>query len=332
MTKSQSTKSETSDNIIAFPGETAADVEVAAARWLARMTSGDATAADRVEFAIWRMASPDHDRVFSEITQIWTSVQVAAPRRARLGAFLDRVRKSQPAWSSWAAAAAAAVFGVAFLSQAASAGRFDYTTRPGEIKTIHLADGSVINLNGDTALNVRFAANGERRVELARGEAFFEVRHDPARPFTVDSGAALVRDIGTGFDVARRGERGSVSVDHGEVEVLAADRTTVLDKGQQVQFDLYDLGPKTFVDTSMASAWRRGLYFAENDTLGDVMRDLNAYYPGHIVVLDHRLGDRRINAVVQLAHIDAWLAALNKIEGVSVRKIGPLIVIDKAKA
>jgi transmembrane sensor len=213
-----------------------------------------------------------------------------------------------------------------------SAGHFDYTTRPGQIRTVQLADGSTISLNGDTALNVRFAANGERRVELARGEAFFEVRHDPARPFTVDTGAALVRDIGTGFDVARRGERGSVSVDHGEVEVLAADRSTVLDKGQQVQFDLYDLGRKTFVDTSMASAWRRGLYFAENDTLGDVLRDVNPYYRNRIVLLDTGLRDRRINAVVQLAHIDAWLAALNKIGGVSVRKIGPLVVIDRAKA
>jgi transmembrane sensor len=326
------TKTKKSDNVIAFPGETAADVEVAAAHWLARMTSGDATAADRVEFAMWRMASPDHDRVFRELQQIWTSLHVAAPHRARFGAFLDRVRKSQPAWSSWAAAVAAAFFGVAFLSQALSAGHVDYATRPGEIKTVHLADGSVISLNGDTAINVRFAPGGERRVELARGEAFFEVRHDAARPFIVDSGAALVRDIGTGFDVARRGERGSVSVDHGEVEVLAADRSTVLDKGQQVQFDLYELGRKSLVDTSMASAWRRGLYFAENDTLSDVMRDLNPYYRGHIIVLDNRLGERRINAVVQLAHIDAWLAALNKIGGVSVRKIGPLIVIDKAKA
>jgi transmembrane sensor len=332
MTKSPRTTAKNGDNVISFPGETAADVEVAAARWLSRMTSGDATAADRVEFAMWRMASPDHDRVFSDLTRIWTSVQVAAPRRARVFAFLDRVGKSQPAWSSWAAAAAATIFGLVFLSQAVSGGRFDYATRPGQIKTVHLADGSVVNLNGDTALNVRFAANGERRVELSRGEAFFEVHHDPARPFTVDTGAALVRDIGTGFDVARRGERGSVSVDHGEVEVLAADRSTILDKGQQVQFGLYDLGRKTFVDTSMASAWRRGLYFAENDTLGDVMRDLNAYYPGRIVLLDHGLADRRINAVVQLAHIDAWLAALNKIGGVSVRKIGPLVVIDKAKA
>jgi transmembrane sensor len=105
-----------------------------------------------------------------------------------------------------------------------------------------------------------------------------------------------------------------------------------LDKGQQVQFGLYDLGRKTLVDTSMASAWRRGLYFAENDTLGDVMHDLNAYYPNRIILLDSGLSERRINAVVQLAHIDAWLAALNKIGGVSVRKIGPLVVIDKAKA
>jgi transmembrane sensor len=326
------TKSLNSDNIIAFPGETAADVEVAAAHWLARLTSGEATPADRVEFAMWRMASPDHDRVFRELKRLWTSLYVAAPPRSRLGAFWDRVRKSQPAWSSWAAAAAATFFGVTVLSPALSAGHFDYVTPRGRMKTVHLSDGSVISMNGDTAINVRFAPDGERRVELARGEAFFEVHHDPSRPFTVDSGAALVRDIGTGFDVARRGERGSVSVDHGEVEVLAADRSVVLDRGQQVQFDLYDLGPKALVDTSMASAWRRGLYFAENDTLGDVMRDLNAYYPGRIVLLDNGLGDRRINAVVQLAHIDAWLSGLNKIGGVSVRKIGPLVVIDKVKA
>jgi transmembrane sensor len=326
------TKPHTSENVIAFPGATAADVEVEAAHWLARMTSGEATMGERVEFAMWRAASPDHDRVFRELKQVWTSVQAAEPPRARMRSVFNRLRKSQPAWSSWAASAAAALAGVVFLSQSFSAGRFDYMTRPGQIETVRLADGSTMSLNGDTAINVRFTPDGQRRVELARGEAFFEVRHDPARPFTVDTGMALVRDIGTGFDVARRGERGDVSVDHGQVEVLAAGRSAVLGKGQQVQFGLYDLGRKTLVDANVVTAWRRGLYFAENDTLGDVMRDLNAYYPNRIIVLDHGLSERRINAVVQLAHIDAWLTALNKIEGVSVRKIGPLVVIDKAKA
>ncbi len=287
---------------------------------------------ERAEFAIWRAASPDHDRVFRELKQFWTSIPAAEPPRARVRSAFNRLGKSQPAWSSWAASAAAVVFGVVFLSQSLSAGHFDYITKPGQIKTVHLADGSTMSMNGDTAINVRFTPDGQRHVELARGEAFFDVRHDSARPFTVDTGMALVRDIGTGFDVVRRGERGNVSVDHGEVEVLVAGRSAILDKGQQVQFDLYDLGRKTLVDTNVAAAWRRGLYFAENDTLGDVMRDLNAYYPNRIIVVDNGLSRRRINAVVQLAHIDAWLTALNKIEGVSVRKIGPLVVIDKAKA
>jgi transmembrane sensor len=326
------TKPRTQDNIIAFPGETAEDVEDAAAHWLARLTSGDATSADLVELSMWRAASPDHDRVYRELEGLWASLDAAAPPRARLWRQLDRLRRRRPAWSSWAAGAAAAAVGVIFLSQYLSVGQYDYHTRPGQIETVRLADGSTVSLNGDTALNVRFSPDGARRVQLARGEAFFEVRHDPARPFTVDTGAALVRDIGTGFSVTRHGEQGAVDVDHGEVEVLAAGRSAILTRGQQVQFGLYDLGRKTVVDTSVTTAWRRGLYIAENDTLGDVMRALNDYYPSRILVLDKTLRDRRVNAVVQLGHIDAWLDALNKIEGVSVRKLGPLVVIDKAKA
>ncbi len=60
----------------------------------------------------------------------------------------------------------------------------DYTTATGAQSMIPLPDGSTMVLNTASAVSLDFE-NGRRRVRLLRGEAFFDVRHDPAHPFTV---------------------------------------------------------------------------------------------------------------------------------------------------
>ena len=76
-----------------------------------------------------------------------------------------------------------------------------YVTTVGGYERVMLADGSVLELNGDTEAEVRFTA-AERRVRLARGEAHFTVAKNSARPFWVEANDVAVRAVGTAFNTA----------------------------------------------------------------------------------------------------------------------------------
>ncbi|MBW6527279.1 FecR domain-containing protein [Sphingomonas sp. RHCKR7] len=89
-------------------------------------------------------------------------------------------------------------------------------TRAGERGTLTLADGSTVRLNGATRVRVTYRT-GERRAELLAGQAFFDVRHDAARPFTVTAGTTSARVLGTAFDLDRTRRQVALSVYRGAV-------------------------------------------------------------------------------------------------------------------
>lgn len=319
----------TSDNIIKFPGEAVADVEAAAAGWLARMTSGTLTLGQLAEFEYWRAASPDHDRIYGELERMWDRLGTGAAPRGLHHRLLARLRgpDGSAGWAMRLGQIAAAVLAVVMVSQYLINWRYDYHTAPGEIRQVALADGSTVYMKGGTALDTHVSKTGARTIVLARGEAFFDVVHDDSRPFTVMAGSGVIRDVGTGFSVARSGQSAMVAVEHGAVAVTAGGLSDTLAAGDQVSFNLYDLGRKQHIEKGMIAAWRRGQYVAQGKPLGTVLGDIDEYHPGRIIVTSNALAARRVNAVVQFDHIDAWLDALGETEGVSVRHWGPLTII-----
>jgi transmembrane sensor len=98
-----------------------------------------------------------------------------------------------------------------------------YTTASGIFERIDLADGSMIKLNSDSAAEVRFSTR-ERRIVLARGEAYFTVAHDSARPFVVEAAGVAIKALGTAFNVRIAAEN---------VELLVTDGTVRLDRPRQ---------------------------------------------------------------------------------------------------
>src|SRR5215470_8737443 len=96
-----------------------------------------------------------------------------------------------------------------------------YRTAHGQQLTVRLPDGFVVRLNTDTAIGVHYSAT-QRDVTVLRGQANFEVLHDPRRAFTVTAGRAEVTDIGTKFDVNLENDATVVTVVEGVVEVVPA--------------------------------------------------------------------------------------------------------------
>jgi transmembrane sensor len=99
-----------------------------------------------------------------------------------------------------------------------------YSTDIGERRSITLADGSTVDLNARSLIRIEFSS-AERHVELLDGQALFQVAKDKNRPFTVRSGNATVRAVGTEFDVYRKANGTTVTVLEGRVAVYSSARS-----------------------------------------------------------------------------------------------------------
>lgn len=104
-----------------------------------------------------------------------------------------------------------------------------YETNDSEIKKIKLSDGSVLHLNGGTKLSLveNEFNKSKREVWLENGEAFFEVKKDPTKPFIVHSGKLETIVRGTSFNIKAYAELNEnvISVRSGKVEIKKGEET-----------------------------------------------------------------------------------------------------------
>ena len=208
--------------------------EQAALDWLARLDRG-LTPEQEAEFERWLASNPQHGEAFGEFDGTWsllnrvreTSEATAAAERAppNPDAFAPR-RWSWPRVLGWSAPllAAALVVGVFFTQRntvmrtPGPASDFNLATTSDSAgpRKLNLPDGSIVELNRDSAIEVVFTPE-ERRVLLGRGEAHFTVAKDAARPFVVRASAVDVRAVGTAFNVRLQPEAVEVLVTEGKV-------------------------------------------------------------------------------------------------------------------
>lgn len=192
-----------------------------------------------------------------------------------------------------------------------------YRTGKGEQLTQALADGSVVTLNTNSYLAVDFS-DGERRIELRDGEAYFEVAHDPGRPFVVYAGEGQVRAVGTAFNVYAREESVAVTVTEGIVEVSAEPVATGNQPAKRVTVNqslVYrnKLGLVTERDSAWVGkrlAWRQHKLYFDNTSLEAFVDQLNRYSPGRIMIMDPALRDLRVGGVFKAGDSASALAAL----------------------
>src|SRR6185312_12656426 len=214
-----------------------------AAAWVARFDAGEVSAKEQADFQAWlnrsalhRQAIADYGSFWSEFDKLGQLTQPASVEAATPEAPGPALRP----WAKYGLAASAAALLVMLAaggvlrqqSPAPSAVRQAVVTRPsgpqsyataiGAQQKFALADGSVVTLNTNSRIEVEIGAHS-RDVHLVQGEAYFDVVHDKARPFTVYANRYVVRDIGTAFAVHLL-DKGlvNVRVTKGSVEIAAS--------------------------------------------------------------------------------------------------------------
>jgi transmembrane sensor len=277
----------------------------AAVTWHVRLQSDAAVEADWLGFEAW-LAEPGARQAYDAIDQLWADLdldrdalasalqQPTAPARPYMrsgrGSHPGRPGRTAPTSKTWAAmagaaaAAAAAAFVVVAIQPGSDATHWTvYATPKGASRTVTLADGTVMALNGGSSVKVSLEP-GRRRVVMGDAEAAFDVAKDAKRPFLIQAGDDQVRVVGTRFDVLRHDGRVVVTVEHGVVEVrqaMGGDTRPVarLVAGQQYlhRAGMTQASVRT-VDPSDALAWRRGRLIYRDSELADVVSDLNRYF------------------------------------------------------
>ncbi|MGO9804557.1 MAG: FecR family protein [Steroidobacteraceae bacterium] len=208
-----------------------------------------------------------------------------------------------------------------------------YSTHHGEQQTYRLADNSVLHLNTDTDVTIRYSKT-ERLVLLASGEAAFEVTHEPARAFRVLAGPAQVVDLGTEFDVRREDHSAVVTVVEGRVAVAPAStlgtsgangsqtqpqQPVELGAGQQLSV-AEGAWPATpvAVDAQRTTAWLHRQISFDGQPLERVVAEFNRYAQKPVEIASPALRDLEISGVFSVDDSEAFIAFLRSLDGVQV--------------
>jgi transmembrane sensor len=170
----------------------------------------------------------------------------------------------------------------------------EFRTKTGEQRALQLEDGSVVHLNAHSRIVLNFSENA-RDVRLIEGEALFDVHHDARRPFRVLTRDAIIRDIGSRFNVYSRSDGIKVAVIEGSVELttvpakavapaassaktLEAAASRIVGADQQAQVDRNGgVTVGTVADISEATAWWQRRLVYRSETLAHIVEDFNRY-------------------------------------------------------
>lgn len=302
------------------------EIREAAADWAVRLDAAAAGSARPAELERWLADDPRHVQALQYAQATWNllgqlgSAQATAPL-AEVRQFPARRRAAPLRWVATAAALVLLVVSVQQGAQMMVPLLADHATSRGEIREVQLPDGSVAQLDTQSAIDLVYSAS-ERRIRLLQGEASFTVAPlgpDEQRPFVVESRGGSTRALGTRFVVGENaGEGAWVGVLEHSVELKVpsssspADNRLVLREGQAARYDQAGIEPLGGLDVQRASSWQRGVLVFERVPLEQVAQRLNRYRTGWVVIADAQLAQREVSGVFRLDSLDEALSTVTR--------------------
>jgi transmembrane sensor len=344
-----------------------------AAEWFLRLQVDDLSRPEREQFVEWLREAPAHVAEMLRIAQVHGALRqfqgwehlptsggtedsnvVAIPAR-RVDPVEDsgeRRRSSRNIrWTALAASIGIVFVAIAFLLPSIR-GQVILTER-GERREVVLDDGSIVQVDPQTHLRVKFDQK-TRRIFLENGRALFHVAKNANRPFLVQTDSTMVRAVGTAFGVQREANGVVVTVAEGRVAVVdrrsqeprsgsapSIDTDAAREKlRQQGSEDKHgpvsevfltageqvivhgsgDAIPVRKVDAARELAWAEGQLIFENQNVQHVVDEFNRYNRVQIHVTDPALADRQISGVFSASDPESFVAFVQTVASVSVAR------------
>jgi len=278
--------------------------------WVARLRADNVSTSDHREFSTWITASQRNKDSFDEVVDLWQDLAVVSHLPIADMQIFDSQEdptRQLTGWSLWnwstsgsrtwrlVAPAFAALFLAVLVSWYARLSPTEYSTAIGEQKTVTLRDGSMLFLNTNTNVVVKLR-DDLRSITLNYGEAFFDVAHDPQRPFEVEACRVTTRALGTSFNVRCEDDSvAQITVSEGVVRVTTSAERVELAKGQQISYtQTSGLSSQIAINAEDITAWKRQLLIYDGVPLSDIVNDMNRYSDQKIIVSDPVLRNLKV--------------------------------------
>jgi transmembrane sensor len=299
--------------------QTAREVDDEAAAWALRIDSGGLDAPRSPELQAWLDGDPRRAGAYLRAQAALSFLDRG--RALEDGAPQAPARMFRPSRRTVLAIGGggglvAAGLGVALVVGAA--GR-RYATELGEIRRVPLQDGSLVDINTASVLDVAMHAHG-RNVVLRQGEAWFEVAKDAARPFLVRAGDARIRAVGTAFSVRRLPGQIELLVTEGLVEAWidgADGHSAMVGAGSKIALradaPLRPVRAEQEIERSLA--WRNGQISLDGETLAAAAAEFNRYNRRALIIEDPALARRQFVGLFRIDDPKSFAAAVAAASG-----------------
>jgi transmembrane sensor len=298
-----------------------AAAEARAIDWIIRQR--DPAFDDWDGFANWLGEDPGHAETYDALATLDEDL-AALPPETKPSVTIRPVETRRPTRRVWFGGAIAAALLAAItlpnLGFFGDANRIE--TAAGEHRTIALADGSKIEINGASV--VTLDADRPRFARLESGEAMFHVVHRDADPFVVEAGASRIVDLGTAFNVVRSGDQTSVAVSEGVVLYNPARDKVRVEAGQAIDAGDNDVRPPKVRDIDVANVggWRSGLLVYSGASLITVAEDLKRTAGMNVVIAPEAAGQSFRGALIIDKDRGRTIADLAALSGTRAEKRG----------
>ncbi|NQZ80737.1 MAG: FecR domain-containing protein [Colwellia sp.] len=333
----------TSNKVI--PLHTINTIDDQASIWLVRLDDGNLSAQSKKELKTWMLADERHQIALKAMADIWHDMDEIlvmvndeeSSKNVSLWPMLTPIFK--PAMLA-ASISFLALF--IWLVMPLNVERNSYVTSIGQQLDATFDDGSIIHLNTNSHIETEFS-DEKRIIKLIKGEALFEVAHDPNRPFIVYAGDRLVQAIGTKFVVHLKTGNIQVTVTDGKVkmskvapntklaDIKALDNTTIqiddvyITKGEKVLISSNQAPQLTHVKAESIKrelSWLNGKLIFDNEELFDVIEEVNRYIELDIVLKDPSLHKIRISGRFDVGDSEALIEALELSFNLKSQRLG----------
>lgn len=286
------------------------DMDDDAARWTARMDAGGWSESDEAELQAWLAAHPMHGGALLRAQAAWISTDPAIAAASEASVPANRFSRRRAMAGGAGLLAASLVGGLIWATRS-----MQYETGVGEIRRVPLADGSVAAINTASRIAVR-VDDKRRNVDLAAGEAWFQVAKDAQRPFLVNAGRVRVQAVGTAFAVRLRGDGAQVFVTEGVVEAwvegaeghrvrIAAGGSAFVSNDAAI--DVATAEPSA-VDRSLA--WRAGKIDLDGSRLDAAVNEFNRYNQRKLIIVDPALAGEEFDGIFRVDDPEGFALAV----------------------
>jgi transmembrane sensor len=323
--------------------DTSRDIDQAASDWAARLDRGPLPPEANHALQAWLSGDPRRKGALLRAQALSMKSEAAqalgpgfdpaafeAPRRSR---FAGVSRRQALAWSGAGAAAAS----LAALGVAMPAAGSVISTERGEIRLTPLKDGSTVLLNTESRIRIKYS-QGERRVTLLKGEAYFSVARDEARPFIVEVNDRRLRTAQAGFRVRKLdGDPIDVLVNQGRVDIAPSNHTTsapALALGPNTRVVLSDrvehpqpIAPEA---VTRALAWRDGKLAFEGETLKQAADAFARYSDTRIQIRDPDLAREPVTGLFTANDPVGFSRAIARVFDAKLEQEGGDVVLTRS--